>query len=156
MIAVESMSLLNNPVALTITVSLAIQIIVLFLLVYGYYLMKKLKFRNHGIMMTAALILHLSMVLYVMIPSFVLAVVPEYIVSVPLALPSFVGLIHGILGIATLLIGIWIVASWRFQKNLKGCFDRKKIMLKTLVIWGFSSAFGIILYAIFIGPLLNS
>ncbi len=151
-----SMSLLNNPVALTITVSLVIQIIVLFLLVYGYYLMKKLKFRNHGITMATAVILHLSMVLYVMIPSFVLAVVPEYIVSAPLALPSVVGLIHGILGSVALSIGVWIVASWRFQKNLKGCFNRKKNMLITLIVWGFSLVFGIILYAIFIGPLLKS
>jgi hypothetical protein len=148
------MAFLDNPVALTITASLIIQIIVLFLLIYGYFLKRKLKFRQHGITMTAAFILHLSMVFYIMIPSFVFAVVPEYIVPGPLAVESVVGLIHGILGIITLLLGVWLVASWRLSKNIQGCISRKKYMLKTLTVCPL--AFGITLYIIFIGPVLMS
>jgi hypothetical protein len=150
------MALLSNPVALTITTSLVVQIIVLFLLVYGYWLKRKLKFRQHGITMAAALILHLTMVLYIMIPSFVLAVIPEYIVPNPLSIVSVAGVLHGIIGTIALSFGIWFVASWRFRKNLQGCFGKKKIMSKTLAVWVTSLAFGIILYAIFIGPLLTS
>lgn len=128
------MALLNNPVALIITTSLTIQIIVLFLLMYGYLLKRKLKFRQHGITMAAAVVLHLTMVFYIMIPSFVLAVIPDYIVPAPLEIVSVVGLIHGILGTITLSMGVWIVASWRFRKNLNGCFNRKKTMLKTLTV----------------------
>lgn len=150
------MALLNNPVALIITISLTVQIIVLFLVVYGYLLKRKLKFRQHGITMAAAVVLHLTMVFYIMIPSFVWAVIPDYIVPAPLAITSVVGLIHGILGTIALSLGVWLVASWRFRKNLKGCFNRKKIMLKTLNVWVASLVFGIILYAIFIGPVLMS
>ncbi len=85
------MSLLTNPVALTITVSLAIQIIVLFLLMYGYLLNRKLKFRQHGLVMATAVVLHLTMVFYVMVPSFVLAVIPDYSVPTPLSIVSVVG-----------------------------------------------------------------
>lgn len=150
------MALLNNPVALIITTSLTIQIIVLFLLMYGYLLKRKLKFRQHGITMAAAVVLHLTMVFYIMIPSFVLAVIPDYIVPAPLEIVSVVGLIHGILGTITLSMGVWIVASWRFRKNLNGCFNRKKTMLKTLTVWVATLVFGITLYAIFIGPILMS
>jgi uncharacterized membrane protein YozB (DUF420 family) len=150
------MALLNNPVALTITASLIIQIIVLFLLVYGYFLKRKLKFRQHGITMTTAFILHLSMVFYVMIPSFVWAVVPEYIVPTPLAIQSILGIIHGILGIIALLLGAYLVGSWRLSKNIQGCINRKKFMLKTLTVWIATLVFGIILYSIFIGPILNA
>jgi hypothetical protein len=156
LVGVELMSLLNNPIALTITTSLIIQIIVLFLLIYGYFLKRKLKFRQHGITMATAFILHLSLVFYVMIPSFVLAVVPEYIVPAPLALTSVVGLIHGILGTITLSLGVYLVGLWRFSKNIQGCINRKKYMLKTLTIWVTTLVFGITLYAIFIGPALNA
>jgi len=148
------MALLNNPFALTMTASLIIQIMVLFLLVYGYFLKRKLKFRQHGITMAATVVLHLSMVFYIMIPSFVLALIPDYIVPAPLAIVSVVGLIHGILGTITLSLGVWIVASWRFSKNIQGCINRKKTMLKTLTVWIATLVFGITLYAIFIGPVL--
>ena len=150
------MTLLNNPVALIITTSLVIQIIVLFMLGYGYWLKRKLKFRMHGLVMASAFILHLSMVAYVMIPSFVYAVIPDYVVPSPLASVSVFGLIHGILGSIAFSMGAWIVASWRFSKNIQGCIQRKKVMLKTLYIWVAALVFGITLYAFFIGPLLKT
>jgi uncharacterized membrane protein YozB (DUF420 family) len=150
------MALFNNPVAIIITISLLIQIIVLFLLIYGYWLKKKIQFRKHGIVMALATVLHLAMVCYIMIPAFVEAVIPDYILASPFAIASIVGLIHGILGSIGLSLGVWLVASWRFHKNLKECFSKKKIMCKTLNIWLASLIFGIILYAIFIGPLLAS
>lgn len=149
------MALLNNPAAIIITASLVIQIIVLLLLVYGYWLKKKMKFRQHGIVMALATVLHLAMVLYVMIPSFVVAVIPDYVVVTPFALASVVGVIHGILGTTALSLSVWLVVSWRFRKNLKECFIKKKLMCKTLNVWLVSLVFGIILYAIFIGPLLS-
>jgi hypothetical protein len=149
------MSFLNNSVALTITANLIIQIVVLFLLAYGYNLKSKLKFREHGIVMSTALILHLIMAAYVMIPSLVLAVIKEYIIPTPLALTSIVALIHVILGSIALSFGIWLVASWRFRKNIQGCINKKKYMLKTLTVWIASLVFGIIFYAILIGPVLK-
>ncbi len=148
------MAFLDNPIALIMTASLMIQIVVLFLLILGYFLKRKLKFRQHGFTMTAAFVLHLSMVFIIMIPSFVFAVVPKYIVPVPLAMESIIGLTHGILGTITLLLGVWLVASWRFSKNIQGCISRKKYMLKTLAVWVATLVFGITLYAIFIGPVL--
>ena len=149
------MALLNNPVAFIITAILAVQIVVLLLLVYGYLLKRKLKFRQHGFVMAVAVVLHLTMVFYVMIPSFVLAVIPDYTVPVPFSLVSVAGVIHGVLGATALSLGVSFVASWRFRKNLQGCFNKKKIMLKTMVVWIISLAFGIILYAVFIGQLLT-
>jgi hypothetical protein len=149
------MSFFNNPLALIITANLTIQIIVLFLLAYGYFLKRKLKFRQHGLTMSTALFLHMSMALVVMIPSLVLAVIPEYIIPTPLATASVVALAHAILGLVALSLGVWIVSSWRFRKNFQGCFNRKRTMLGTLTVWVASLIFGIILYAIFIGPVLK-
>jgi hypothetical protein len=115
-----------------------------------------MKFRQHGIVMALATVLHLAMVLYIMIPSFVEGIIPDYIVPSPLAITSVVGLIHGILETTALSLGVWLVASWRFHKNLKGCFQQKKFVCKILIVWIASIIFGIILYTFFIGYLLES
>jgi hypothetical protein len=145
---------LLSAIAVTITTSLVVQIVVLFLLAYGYFLKTKFKYRQHGFVMTTALIVHLLMIFYIMIPSFLLAIVPEYIVTSLLELISLVGLIHGVLGSVAIALGTWLVVAWRFNKDFKECFARKKLMIPTLSVWVSALAFGIALYVIFIGPLL--
>jgi uncharacterized membrane protein YozB (DUF420 family) len=150
----ERRTIANEAIILTITANLIIQVIVLLMLSYGYFLKRKQKFRQHGLVMASALIIHLIMIFYVMIPSFVYAVVPHYILVRPQELASIVGLIHGILGSITAVLGVGLVALWRFQKNVEGCFKRKKFMIPTIAAWISSLLLGILLYAIFIGPLI--
>jgi hypothetical protein len=147
------MSIVNNPVALIATANLTIQIIVLFLLVLGYSFKRRLKIRQHGITMAVAVVLHLIMIFLIMIPSFVFAVIPEYIVPAPLGLVSVVGLIHGAAGILAIVFGVWLVGSWHFSKDVKGCYSRKKFMKGTFIVWVTALIFGIVLYAIFMGLL---
>lgn|GEM_PF-648055 len=136
--------------------SLLIQISILAMLIYGYYLKRKLRFRRHGLVMAYAAILHLGFVLGIMIPSFALVVVPHYIVATPLMLASMVGLIHGITGTATVVLAVWLVYAWRFRKDFSGCFSRKKAMLPTLSLWLVTLMLGIALFVIFYGPSLMS
>jgi membrane-associated HD superfamily phosphohydrolase len=105
------MSLLNNPFALIATTSLTIQIIVLFLLLYGYSLKRKLRFRQHGITMSAAVVLHLVVVFAIMIPSFVLAVIPGYVIPNFSGIISVVSLVHAVAGALAGSLGVWLVAS---------------------------------------------
>ncbi len=149
------MSLLNNPFALIATTSLTIQIIVLFLLLYGYLLKRQLKFRQHGIAMSAAVVLHLVVVFAIMIPSFVLAVFPDFIVPNVSGIISVVTLVHVVAGALAVSLGVWLVASWRFH-DLKGCFKKKRFMLLTITVWLVSLSFGIALYTIFYWAILMS
>jgi hypothetical protein len=132
-----------------VTASLAIQVVVLFLLVYGYLLKRRLKFRQHGITMSVAVFVHLTAVFVIMVPSFVRAVLPEYIVVRPFELASLVSLFHIVFGGLAVSLGIWRVASWRFRKNLAGCFNKKGFMRSTIIIWLAALGFGITLYTIF-------
>ena len=149
------MPLLNNPFALIATTSLTIQIIVLFLLLYGYSLKRQLKFRQHGITMAVAVVLHLALVFAIMIPSFVLAIVPDFIVPNVYGLTSVVTLVMVVAGALAVSLGIWLVDSWRFQ-GLKGCFNKKRIMLTTMAMWLVSLSSGIVLYIIFYWAVLVS
>jgi|WetSurMetagenome_2_1015567.scaffolds.fasta_scaffold20242_4 hypothetical protein len=148
------MSFSSNPVLVTVTISLAVQLIIMGLLLYSLWLKKRQMYRRHGITMAAAVILHLIMIFAIMIPSFVLAVIPAYILINPLELASAVGLIHGILGSVAAAMGVWLVVSWRFNENLTGCFQRKKFMFWTLGVWAAALFFGVLLYWVFVGPLL--
>jgi uncharacterized membrane protein YozB (DUF420 family) len=150
------MTLLSDPYALIATVSLIIQVIVLFLLLYGFSLKRKLKFLQHGRVMAEALILHLIMIFAIMTPSFAYTVVPSYIIPFPLELISIVGLFHGIAGIAVIILGGWLVAAWHFNKKFTGCFKRKSIMQVTITAWISALIFGIVLYMLFYGAVLAS
>ena len=150
------MALLSDPYALIATASLIIQVIVLFLLLFGYLLKKKLKFHQHGMTMAVALVLHLIMIFAIMIPSFAIAVVPSYIIPFPLELISIIGLLHGIAGILVMLLGGWLVAAWHFSKEFTGCFKRKSIMRITITAWISALILGIVLYLLFYGTVLLS
>ena len=150
------MATFTDPIVLIITTSLAVQIAVLFMLVYGYLLKRKQKYRQHGLIMATALIVHLTVILLVMIPSFVYSILPDYIQTSPTEAVSIVGLIHGIAGPLTAALGIWLVAAWLFKKDINSCFGRKKVMLTTISLWMITLILGVILYSLLIGPLLAS
>jgi len=97
--------------------------------------------------MSAALVLHLTMIFAIMVPAFAVAIVPVFVVPHVSGLTSLVSLVHAPLGVASVSLGIWLVASWRV-KGLKGCFNKKKIMLTTMTVWLVSISFGIALYTI--------
>lgn len=144
----------TNPYVLIGTATLIIEITVLFLLLLGYSFKRKFKYRSHGFTMTGAVILHLISILSIMIPSFVLAVVPDFIIPQPLLLVSLVGLIHGVAGLVAIALGLYLVVAWRFRVDVSGCFGRKKIMPIALSVWVLALILGIVLYAIFYGPML--
>jgi uncharacterized membrane protein YozB (DUF420 family) len=143
-----------DPYTLIGTASLIIQIVVFFLLLLGYQSKRKQKFRKHGIVMAIALLLHLVTILAIMIPSFALAVLPEFIIPYPTMVISLVGLIHGVTGIIAVILGGYLVAAWRFKTDASGCFKRKQTMRITITVWFLSLILGIVLYALFYGPLL--
>jgi hypothetical protein len=132
-----------------VSASLIIQVVVLFLVLYGYRLSRRLKFRQHGVVMATAVFVQIAAVFAIMVPSFVLAVFPHYIVAHTAELTSIVSLFHEVTGALAFALGVWFVGSWRFRKNFKGCFNRRKPMVVTIVIWVAALIFGIALYTIF-------
>lgn len=134
--------------------SLIIQIVVLLLLVVGYFYKRNLRFYLHGAVLAVAVALHLITVFAVMVPSFVLGVIPYYVISQPLTMISLAGVIHGVLGVIAIMLGVYLVAAWAFRRNVKGCFKRKNVMRFTIVAWFASLILGFLLYAIFYGATL--
>lgn len=137
---------------LVATISLVIQLVVLVLLVTGHVLKRQKKFRQHGLLMLSAVVLHVIMILTVMLPAFsVIAFTPTSLSLMVVA----TAMVHGTLGIVTVLLGIWIVASWRLRTSLQYCAPKKIVMRTTFILWVITITIGIILYFSLYMPLMT-
>jgi uncharacterized membrane protein YozB (DUF420 family) len=133
------------------TSSLVFQLVILALLIVSVGLKQKKRFRPHGMLMAAAVVLHLISVLIVMIPSF------EAIVFTVTGLSQTIvafSVVHGVLGLVALVLGIWIVVAWRFRQSLQYCTPKKRIMDATFTSWIIALVLGIALYFILYLPLM--
>jgi len=125
------------------TISLIFQIVVLVLLFAGMGLKGRKKFRQHGIVMLTAVVLHTIIILAWMVPSFSLS----FAGSINFAdIIVVIILVHAFMGIAADLLGIWLVASWRLRADMKTCFAKKSLMRVTVTLWLIALFLGIVLY----------
>jgi uncharacterized membrane protein YozB (DUF420 family) len=137
------------------TVSLFLQIVILILLFGSVGLKGKKKFRQHGITMLLAVVLHTITILLVMIPSFVSGFIPYFSTNISDAV-SIIAIVHGAAGILAEVLGVLIVAFWRLQKSLQYCAPRKKLMRVTLILWLIALFVGVLLYIILYLTILPS
>jgi len=133
------------------TISLGIQLVVLALLIGALFLKSKNKYRQHGIVMFSAVVLHIVSILAVMVPSFRAYVGPGVInFSDIWAIVTFV---HVSTGLIAVLVGIWLVGSWHLKTDIKQCFRKKRFMDATLILWLLSILLGIMLYMVIVGSI---
>ena len=126
--------------------NLYLQFLFLALVCVSLGLKTQKKFRLHGITMLAAVVLHLISVIIVMIPSYI-SMLP-LITEGALSAVYVITFIHGIIGILTTVLAIWIVASWRLRQSLKYCAPKKSAMRATLILWVLAVILAILLYAV--------
>lgn len=135
--------LLGTHAGLVQDITLVLQISIMFLLGFGYYLVRKKHIQNHGVITTIALLLHTSNILLTMLPSFMNILNASFD---GLSFGVMVTYIHGILGIVAEMLGLWVVINWRFQ-SIVLCAKRKVFMKVTFVSWFLSLILGITFYA---------
>jgi hypothetical protein len=79
------------------------------LVLYGYWLYRRLNFKRHGIVMSCAVFVQLAAFFVIMAPSFVFAILPSFIVPQPFELVSIVSLLHELAGGLAFVFGIWLL-----------------------------------------------
>ncbi len=127
------------------TVSLVIQIVVLALLIGAIMLKSQKKFRQHGITMLSAVVLHIISIFVVMIPSFTAFFGASGLIDYADVFVVLT-LVHVAAGVTDALLGVWLVSSWHLQTNMQTCFKKKRFMDVTLVLWLLAIILGIVLY----------
>ena len=127
------------------TIGLAIELVVLALLISGYLVKRQHKYRQHGLIMFSALVLHIISIMLIMVPSFGAFFSDVSAVNFADAL-VIAALIHVSAGVIAALLGIWLVSSWHLQESVQTCFRKKHFMDVTLVLWFLAISLGFILY----------
>jgi membrane-associated HD superfamily phosphohydrolase len=139
------MGFLGTLAGTAVDLTLVIQIIVLFILLLGYKFKMNMKFRNHGITMSVAVLLHLISIFTIMIPSMINF--SNLLITEIASIPIILTWIHAILGVLSIIIGIFLVAEWRFRAppNMT-CIKRKPLMKPLIIMWVSGLILGIIIY----------
>ncbi len=126
--------------------NLYLQVLFLALVFVSLGLKMQKKFRLHGITMLVAVVLHLISVIIVMIPSYINLL--PLIAEGALNATFIIALVHGIIGILTAVLAVWIVASWRLRQSLKYCTPKKNVMRATLILWILAVIVAILMYVV--------
>ena len=129
------------------TVSLSFELVVLALIIVGFGLKQHMSFRKHGFTMLAALVVHLIDIGVIMVPSFIVGLVPITLKK-PISLIGLFSPFHAAVGTVTAILGVWIVCAWRLRRSTTFCAPKKKLMLTTFILWLISLSLGVIFYFI--------
>ena len=122
-----------------------LQIVIVILISVSYFLKRKKKYVKHGAIMTGAVIVHAALIIFVMGPSFIIYF--GLLISPPTNLGIIVTWIHVILGITSMILGIFIVTKWNFRNPTRlTCIQRKKWMKPTMITWVTALILGIGFY----------
>jgi uncharacterized membrane protein YozB (DUF420 family) len=83
--------------------------------------------------------------------SFVLIMLPslltmEIISTHPLHVISMVTLIHSSIGLSVVILGIWLLVSWRLRSSPAMCFRHRLRMRVTATLWLVALLMGFVLY----------
>jgi len=135
---------MDMPVILLSQANLILEIIILIVLFAAFALKRRGKFRKHGSMMLAGVVLNILSFTIVMGPAF-FSLEQNGLFDHPGRL-YFATLAHAGLGGTALVLGIFLVASWHLQVSIQKCMRRKKIMRMTFVLWIIALILGILLY----------
>jgi hypothetical protein len=133
------------PLASDIVLFLEIAIIIA-LFVARFKFARNKRFRAHGYTVTAAVGLHVLTVL-VMILS--LAASLDKLSQDFFSLASIITWIHAPLGLAVLILGVYLVSVWRFQSPDATCYKRARLMRPLWLLWIFNLVLGLLLYITF-------
>jgi hypothetical protein len=133
---------------LTSDIALFLEIAIIVALFVGRFkFARNRRFRAHGLTVTAAVGLHALTILLVMIPRFV--------VSLDLLFTDFfsptiiITWIHAPLGLAVLILGVYLVSIWRFQPPDATCYKRARLMRPLWLLWMFNLVLGLLIYVAF-------
>lgn len=135
--------LLGTAAPLRSDVNLLVQVVILVLLFVGFYVVKRLKFGQHGYFMFFAVAVNLLSMIFVMLPS-ALSIIGGA------SLTFFTGLmaLHSALGAVAEVWGIYIVAVWRFRRPGQSCFKLRNHMRVLMILWVMTSVLGFALYGL--------
>ena len=115
------------------------------LVVLSIVLQRKRKFVWHGNTMLVIVMIASLLTVVHMGPSLAWVVVETLS---EFNLVAFLGVIHGFIGLVTIVIGVWLVGAWAFAGSSETgfCAPKRKLMWKIVTLWIVAMALGLAYY----------
>jgi hypothetical protein len=116
------------------------------LIVLSIFLERRKKFVWHGNSMLVVFMVAILLTIFQMGPSFVRAVGETMNGFNGVAL---MGIIHGAAGLATILVGVWLLTGWFLSQSsgeIRFCAPRKNLMREISILWVIALGLGIAYY----------
>src|SRR5665647_1060567 len=113
------------------------------LIVLSIFLERRKKFVLHGNSMLVVFMVAILLTIFQMGPSFVRAIGETLNGFNGVAL---MGIIHGAAGLATILVGVWLLSGWFLSESsgeIRFCAPRKNLMRKISILWVIALGLGI-------------
>jgi len=128
----------------TSDIAFFLEITVIIILFFGRFrLARKQRLVAHGYTTMSAVILHACSVALVMIPSLARSLDLLADLQNPTIIVTW---IHVPIGLTALILGIFLVAVWRFRPPATSCLKRKRLMRPLFWLWTLSLSLGILIY----------
>ena len=128
--------------------NLIVQIIAFILVLAALVYKAKGKFKIHGSIMGVAVVLHFVTFIVAMGPSFVKSI--DFFMTETSQLGVQTLWVHALTGVLSLVLGFFLVFKWISNSSkIELCFQRKRMMDVTIILWAVSLVFGIATYLIF-------
>ena len=117
------------------------------LIVLSFFLQKKRNFVWHGNLMLVVVIIAGLLTVAHMGPS-LWWTISEAIKGFNIV--AITGIVHGVIGLAALSIGIWLVGVWAYNQSgeTRFCASKKKLMRKILTLWIMALVLGLLYYSL--------
>lgn len=130
---------------LTSDIALFLEIAIIVALFIGRFKFARNKrFRAHGVAVTTAVALHAFTILLVMIPSFTVSL--DVLFKDLFSPVMIITWIHAPLGLAVLILGVYLVSVWRFRPPGATCYKRARLMRPLWLLWVFNLVLGLLIY----------
>jgi hypothetical protein len=116
------------------------------LIILSIFVERRKKFVWHGNSMLVVFMVAILLTIIHMGPYFIRAVGETLNEFNGVAL---LGIIHGAAGLATILIGVWLLSGWFLSESsgeIRFCAPRKKLMRKISILWVIALGLGIAYY----------
>ncbi len=131
---------------LTSDIAFFLEIVVFLVLIFGRFrFARRGKIRAHGLSLAGATAMHTISVVFIMIPSLARSLDLLFTdLSNPIIILAW---IHIPLGLLTLILAIYIISRWRFQRSNSPCYGRVRLMRPLWLLWILSLILGFVIYA---------
>ena len=123
------------------TLNLLIQLIITSILSLGILYVRKRKIIPHGYATLTAVILNALSIVVVMLPSAL-----RIMSGASMNIFTFVVVAHLILGTLALILGVYLMSTWRMRKPGESCFRIANYMKPLAIAWIFSTVIGVYIY----------